>query len=145
MPACSPCPNKDRTQTCDRNCPTSFRNTHHKHRSEPWRNDISNFFPFARSFHTVLTSSAASEPQSHGAFWAVTSCPVPRSCRRDVALCTSGQRSVCNPELFRPLCEATFAVTANTCPEHTLLTRQNRCLQGVCKCSSAGIPHSVVF
>ena len=65
MPACSSCPNKDRTQTCDRNCPTSFRNTHHKHRTEPWRNDISNFFPLARSFHTVLTSSAASEPQSH--------------------------------------------------------------------------------
>ena len=47
MPACSLCPHKDRTQTCDRNC------------TEPWRNDISNFFPLARSFHTVLASSAA--------------------------------------------------------------------------------------
>ena len=73
---------------------------HHKHCTEPWRNDISNFCPLARSFHTVLTSSAASEPQSHGAFSAVASCSVPRSCRRDVmALCTSSQRSVCNSEL----------------------------------------------
>ena len=96
-PACSLCPNKDRKQTCDRNCPTSFRNTHRKHCTEPWRNDISNFFPLARSFHTVLTSSASSEPQSHKAFWAVAS--VARSCQHDVALCTSGERSVCNSEL----------------------------------------------
>ena len=72
-------PNKDQTQTCDRNCSTSFRNTHHKHCTEPWRNDISNFFPIARSSHMVLVSSAASKPQSHGAFWAVASCSVPRS------------------------------------------------------------------
>ena len=35
-------------------------------------------------------------------------------------------------------------MTANTRSEHTLLTRQHRCLQGVCKCSSAGISHFVV-
>ena len=58
MPACSLSPHKDRTQTCDRNCPTSLRNTHEPC-TEPWRNDISNFFPLARSFHRVL----ASEPQ----------------------------------------------------------------------------------
>ena len=34
-------------------------------------------------------------------------------------------------------------MTANTRPEHTLLARQSRCLQGVCKCSSAAISHSV--
>ena len=32
-------------------------------------------------------------------------------------------------------------MTANTRPEHTLLARQSRCLQGVCKCRSAGISH----
>ena len=34
-------------------------------------------------------------------------------------------------------------MTANTRPEHTLLARQNRCLQGVCKCRSSAISHSV--
>ena len=52
------------TETAQRRSATHTQ-THHKHRTEPWRNDISNFFPLARSFHTVLTSSAASEPQSH--------------------------------------------------------------------------------
>ena len=33
---------------------------------------------------------------------------------------------------------------ANTRREHTLLARQYRCLQGVCKCSSAAISHPVV-
>ena len=41
-------------------------------------------------------------------------------------------------QLFRRLCEATFAVTPNTRPEHTLLARQNRCPQGFCKRSGAG-------
>ena len=35
-------------------------------------------------------------------------------------------------------------MTANTRSEHTLLARQNGCLQGVCKCSGAGVSHSVV-
>ena len=73
------CPNTRQTQTCDKNCTTSFRNTHHKHCTEPWRNDISSFFPLGHSSPTVLASSAASEPQSHGAFRAVVSCSVPRS------------------------------------------------------------------
>ena len=123
MPACSSCPNKDRTQTCDRNCPTSFRNTHHKHCTEPWRNDISNFFPLARSFHTVLTLSAASEPQSHAAFRAVASCSVPRSCRRDVAFCTSDERSVCNSEISQSslvltLCHINLRTTRAQFPRH---------------------------
>ena len=45
--------------------------THHKHCTEPWRNDISNVFPLAHSSPTVLASSAASR--------AVVSCSVPRS------------------------------------------------------------------
>ena len=45
--------------------------------------------------------------------------------------------------LFRRLCEATFAVTPSTRPEHTLLARQNRCPQGFCKCSGAAISHFV--
>ena len=49
------CRNTGRTQTCDRNCTTSFRNTHHKHCTEPWRNDTSNVshLPIrpARSWH----------------------------------------------------------------------------------------------
>ena len=35
-------------------------------------------------------------------------------------------------------------MTAITRREHTLLARQNRCLQGVCKCRSAGLSHPVV-
>ena len=38
------CTNKDRKQTCDRNCSTAFRNTHKRHCTEPWRIDISNCF-----------------------------------------------------------------------------------------------------
>ena len=34
-------------------------------------------------------------------------------------------------------------MTANTRREHTLLTRQNRCLQCVCKCNGAGVSHIV--
>ena len=122
MPACSYVPTKIEHKHVDRNCPTSVRNT--KHCIEPWRNDISNLFPLARSFHTVLTSSAASEPQSHGAFWAVASCSVPRSCRRDVmALCTSSQRSVCNSELKQSslvltLCHINLRTTRAQFPRH---------------------------
>ena len=54
-------------------------------------------------------------------------------------------QQVDDAQLFRRLCEATFAVTPNTRPQHTLHARQNRCLQGVCKSSGAGISHSVVF
>ena len=35
-------------------------------------------------------------------------------------------------------------MTPNTRPEHTLLARQNRCLQSFRECSSAGISHSVL-
>ena len=50
----------------------------------------------------------------------------------------------CRRQLLRRLCETTFAVTTNARPEHTLLAGQNRCLQGFCKCSGAGISHFVV-
>ena len=56
---------------------------------------------------------------------------------------THAAQQVDDAQLFRRLCEATFAVTPNTRPEHTLLAHQNRCLQGVCECSGAGISHSV--
>ena len=36
-------------------------------------------------------------------------------------------------------------MTSNTRPEHTLLARQNRCLQGVRKSSGAGVSHTVAF
>ena len=61
-----------------RTCTTSFRNTPCKHCNEPWRIDISNFFPLTCSSNTVLASSAASEPQSHVAFRAVVSGSLPR-------------------------------------------------------------------
>ena len=48
------------------------------------------------------------------------------------------------PALRDDVVQRHFAVTANTRPEHTLLPRQSRCLQGVCKCRSAAISHSVV-
>ena len=35
-------------------------------------------------------------------------------------------------------------MTRSTCPEQLLTTRQIRCLQGVCKCSGAGVSHLVV-
>ena len=53
-------------------------------------------------------------------------------------------RTSCRRQLLTQLCEATFAVTANTRSEHTLLARQNRCLQGVCKSSGAGVSHIVL-
>ena len=56
---------------------------------------------------------------------------------------THTAQQVDDAQLFRRLCEATFAVTPNTRPEHTLLARQNRCLQSFCECSGANVSHSV--
>ena len=42
-----------------------------------------------------------------------------------------------------PLRKATPAATSEPCPEQQLITRQNRCLQGVCKCSGASVSHFV--
>ena len=68
----------------------------------------------------------------------------PSNHKKNTKAATHNAQQVDDAQLFRPLCKATFAVTPNTRPEHTLLARQNSCLQGVCKCSGAGISHSVV-
>ena len=68
----------------------------------------------------------------------------PSNHKKNTKAATHNAQQVDDAQLFRRLCEATFAVTPNTRPEHTLLARQNRCLQGVCKSRSAGISHSVL-
>ena len=67
----------------------------------------------------------------------------PSNHKKNTKAATHNAQQVDDAQLFRRLCEATFAVTPNTRPQHTLLARQNRCLQGVCKSRSAGISHSV--
>ena len=58
-----------------------------------------------------------------GAFWAVASCSVQRSCQRDVALCTGGEHSVCNSELKQSslvltLCRINLRTTCARFPRH---------------------------
>ena len=122
MPECSYVPPQIEQQTCDRNCPTSLRNTHHEPCTEPVEKRHLQLFS-----HLPVRSTGSWHRPRHlnlrGAFWAVASCSVQRSCQRDVALCIGGEHSVCNSELKQSslvltLCHINLRTTCARFPRH---------------------------